>query len=288
MTSVINNSLRALREACETTGPLVLTVSGPGVTQPVRCVFRRPFLLIGSSREADLYLPDAAVSPWHAYLQVVEGHVVCADLHSATGTHWPTGPRRNGCLSPGTSLRIGPFDLRLGERAGGLLTPPPFDFDQPPALALEPLNCGSWNVPLSCTSLVTLVGSSPACGVRLQGDGVAEVHCCLLRARRAGWLIHLGGNRRTIVNRKSIRWSRLGDGDLVEVGGFVFRVQAPATPALPQPSLRAMPKLPRQWTSEIRNRRWRRSRTGRIMSLSLAQVEEGDWSPLLGVPGRRG
>jgi hypothetical protein len=71
--------------------------------------------------------------------------------------------------------------------------------------------------------VLTLVGSSPYCKVRLAAPGVAPFHCSLLRTAAGVWAVNLGGEP-VSLNGSSIRAARLEDRDELQIGGVTIRV----------------------------------------------------------------
>ena len=71
--------------------------------------------------------------------------------------------------------------------------------------------------------ILTLVGSSPYCKVRLAAPGVSPFHCSLLRTAAGIWVVNLGHDGVT-VNASSIRAARLEDRDELQIGGVTIRV----------------------------------------------------------------
>src|SRR5438132_1146256 len=99
-------------EACGATGPLSLNVASLGVAGEVRG-FDLPFVLIGRDPRADLRLTDPEVSERHAYLQLVDGRLLCVDLGSRIGVYLGGKCLRLGQLDHGRAIRIGPYRIRL-------------------------------------------------------------------------------------------------------------------------------------------------------------------------------
>jgi pSer/pThr/pTyr-binding forkhead associated (FHA) protein len=209
---------------------LILNVQSGRRPSAERRVFRQPFVLIGRNPKADLRLNHPQVSPWHAYLQVVAGRVLCMDLQSQTGTHWTNGPQRSGCLGPGQSIQIGPFTISMPEgsdarEADRVPRAEILDLPHPASITLEPLAGTKGQSPLHVNRAVTLLGKSLACNVQILDSSVADFHCCLLRTPLGAWLIDLTGGKSTWVNGQPVRWRELEHQDRLQVGQFLFRVR---------------------------------------------------------------
>jgi hypothetical protein len=72
--------------------------------------------------------------------------------------------------------------------------------------------------------ILTLVGSSPQCKVRLAAPGVSPFHCSLLRTVSGVWIVNLVGHEGVALNGSSIRAMKLGDGDNLKVGDVLIRL----------------------------------------------------------------
>ena len=108
--------LSRFRTACGQTSPYLIHISSSEAGSRTQTVlWDRPALIIGRAQECDLRLPHAEVSRLHAYLQVIGGHLYCADLGSGTGTHWSQGSnrRQEGPLDFGEPVSIGPYSLTI-------------------------------------------------------------------------------------------------------------------------------------------------------------------------------
>jgi pSer/pThr/pTyr-binding forkhead associated (FHA) protein len=229
----------ALAEACGFSGPLELLVCPVGVSGAAELRrFDRPFVLIGRDPCNDLCLDAPGVSRRHAYLQVIAGHVYCMDLDSRTGLHRDGGQWPSGWLAPGQAVRVGPFEVRLVSPGQQPATQGP---RQTPGWAPTetrlPDACGGWPgiVELSrdgqveargrLTRVMTLVGRSPACRLRLSSRDMAKYHCALLRTPDAVWAINLSLGAGIGVGGQRVPWARLADGDRLEVCAYTLRLR---------------------------------------------------------------
>jgi pSer/pThr/pTyr-binding forkhead associated (FHA) protein len=223
-------------KACGATGPLDLRIET--WDQMVTWSTPQPFALVGSDPAADLFLDDARVDRLHAYLQVIEGEVFWVDLGSQAGTRWEssTSTARSGWLTHQQGIDIGPFLIQLAaevlsaEEAIGqqVVRPDPFasrpqDSDNLPRVVLEFRRDQARPIRWRMRHVLTLVGSSPYCKVRLAAPGVVPFHCSLLRTAEGVWVVNLGGGGVTL-NGSSIRAARLEDRDELQIGGVTIRV----------------------------------------------------------------
>ena len=194
-----------------------------------------PFVLVGRHERSCLRLEDAEVSRRHAYLQQLGGRVFCVDLGSRTGIRWGGKSRLAGWLRPEQGVQIGPFNLELARTAqvgGGPEEGVAEDWDplqdrandsqHLPRVTVELDN--EVVVRLSLNRMLVLVGSSPACRVRLRDGRVSKYHCSLVRTPQGVWLIDLHNGTGTYLNGQSLPWALVKEGDCVRVGPYMLRV----------------------------------------------------------------
>ncbi|MBM3989949.1 MAG: FHA domain-containing protein [Planctomycetes bacterium] len=108
-------------------------------------------------------------------------------------------------------------------------------------LVLELIGDARAPIELPRQGAMTLGSSATRADVALEGQGVAEVHCAIGRAKSGGWAIKdLGSDFGTLVNGERVTQRKLEPGDLVVLGSRRLRVvdpQAAATPmAVPTPT----------------------------------------------------
>jgi pSer/pThr/pTyr-binding forkhead associated (FHA) protein len=243
------------RMSCGATAPLELNVAGPGGAGK-RHVFEHPFVLVGRHERNGLRLEDNAVSRQHAYLQQIGGRVFCVDLGSRTGIRWGATPRPAGWLCPQQGVQIGPFTLelamaalageQLGESAVEEWNPLQDRESESPSLPQITVEQGNEvRARLPMNRLLVLVGSSPACRIRLRDAGVSRFHCSLLRTPQGVWLVDLLYGAGASLNGKSVPWALLEEGDRLHVGPYVLRISYPEVPAeAHSPSIAAIPTAP--------------------------------------------
>ena len=241
-------SSKAFLESCGSTGPMGLGVEEPGVPGTSWRVFDRPFVVAGRDPGADLPLREPAVSRRHAYFQRVEGRTFCVDLRSRTGTRWGDEPGLWGWVAPGPGVGVGAFRIRPmpgGADPGEPGDPLPIARSSGSAPLAEAtleflgpaIGPSSWRL----SRTLVLLGGSPACKVRLRGEGVAEIHASLVRTRGGVWVVDLLGPGGVLLNGSRARFARLEDGDVLGIGPHEIRVRCGPS-ALPD---RARPPEPR-------------------------------------------
>lgn len=231
--------------ACGVGASLPLRVSCPGYPEPVVRQFHQPFVVLGRDPGADLCLNSPQVSPCHAYLQVIAGSVFCVDLQSVTGTHWPTGPERNGWLAEGQPLRVGPFTVEVAEDlldVADTFGPAPqwnpllsrsVQASRLASATLELLNTADKQGPRQLNRMLAMVGSAPGCNVRLVSSTVSSFHCALMRTPMGLWVMDLLGRNGIRVNGTTMRYTQLNSGDELQVGKFRLRI---GIEGLPRPA----------------------------------------------------
>lgn len=235
-------ALEQLWQACGAPGPLALEVECAGHAEPVHGSWPHPFGVIGRDANADLVIEDAAVARRQVYVQMVGGRLFWVKLRGSQDEP------RFGDFGPGQPIELPPLTIRPCDA-----TPPsswslPEGFhpltarvsepDPLPAVTLQFLHGSPETTSWPMKRMLTLVGHSHLCKVKLIDARVSSIHCSLLRLPQGVWLIDLLGRDGVKVNGKSVRWARLDDGDIVQIARFVIRceIQAPvlsASPPLP-------------------------------------------------------
>jgi pSer/pThr/pTyr-binding forkhead associated (FHA) protein len=223
-------------KACGATGPLDLRIENRGET--TRWSTQQPFALIGSDPLADLLFDDPRVDRLHTYLQVIEGQVYWVDLGSQGGTHWEnsSSTARCGWLMHPHGIGIGPYliqsaaeDHKAVDSIPRLIVRPdpfasrPQESDDLPRVVLEFRRDEAKPIRWRMRHILTLVGSSPYCKVRLAAPGVSPYHCSLLRTASGVWMVNLS-REGVAVNASNIRAARLEDRDELQIGGVTIRV----------------------------------------------------------------
>lgn len=228
-------------DACGASGPLQLGWDNWESGEEALRVFDRPSVLVGRNPDIDLSLSHPRVGKRHAYLQMIEGRLYAIDLDSRDGLRWSGVPRRSGWIDQRRPMQLGPTTIRVveGDRAE----------DEEPAAGPGPLSrrfASRHHLPGAMLEIrgaegepsrwpmdrvLTLVGSSPACKVRLLEPGTSRYACGLVRTLKGVWMVDLLSSRGVTVNGVACRQARLEDGDVLQVGGQSIRLtyDGPAT-----------------------------------------------------------
>jgi pSer/pThr/pTyr-binding forkhead associated (FHA) protein len=247
-------------DACEATGPLQFFVELQGRSEVIRRTVPLPFAVAGYDKRTDITLDRGGrISRRHAYLQVVEGRLWCIDLNSRSGTLLEPPDGTPGLLDPRRSIRIGPYSIRAAagcrddeDDSSSLENPLSSgiaDSSSFPRVGLEVSQGGARQPMRLVDRVLTLVGRSAHCRLRLIHPLVSRTHCALLHTSSGFWLIDLLGRDGTRVNEAPVRWALLDDVDELRIGPFLIRVRildragrAPANHLLP-PAQSAAPSL---------------------------------------------
>ncbi len=231
--------MKTFLDACDITGPLQLTVRGPGPNESGVKLLHQPFALVGRDRRADVSLDHKLVSRRHAYLQVVEGQAFWLDLDSRSGTCANGQVRKFGWLAPGDSIWVGPFELgwpaedsaapgscelRSGTQVSPLVARTYRD-QVLPEVSLEFLNGPSRSARWPMNRVMSLVGSAYGCKFRLADPSVSAFHCSLLRTTAGLWVIDLLGPDGIGVNDAPVRFALLAPNDVLSVGRYRIRMR---------------------------------------------------------------
>jgi pSer/pThr/pTyr-binding forkhead associated (FHA) protein len=244
----MNADLGQFLEACGASGPLRLEWDDWETGRPVRRDFERPVVLVGHNPQADLVLDHPLVGRRHAYFQLVEGRLFAIDLGSRQGLRWGGVPRPRGWIDRSRPVQVGVTTIRVveGDRIedGG---PGPGPTSRRyesrrslPRAVIEFRGGGQKRRTIPLERVLTLVGGSQHCAVRLTGPGISRFICGLLRTPVGVWAIDLLSSRGLAINGVHHREALLEDSDILRVGELDFRVTyvAPTSPpgpaALPQ------------------------------------------------------
>ena len=222
--------LSDFRQACGQTCPMLIRISSSeSGARPKTVLWDRPSLMIGRAQECDLRLQHAEVSRQHAYLQIVNGHVYCADLGSGTGTHWPQASRHHGPVDFGEPISIGPYSLTIEPAPQYGTFEASSDSDEPDSVTTDGMFLDfreGNNEPRRwpATRDVTLIGSGACAKVKLVHSTVSKMHCAVVRAGQALWVVDLLSEDGTIVNGELCSTRRLESGDELRIGCFAVGV----------------------------------------------------------------
>ena len=166
------------------------------------------------------------MSDRHAYLQLVEGRLVCLDLGSRNSMSPGGRCRRLIDVDRESPIRVGPFRIRL---LGG---------DDPAGTQGRDHGRTRYALELSHRALrkthcdlppgLSLVGSGIDCPIRLIDPSVSAYHCSIVHTAAGVWVVDLLGQGGVRVNGNEVSFARLMEGDHVDVGHSVLRLVSTA------------------------------------------------------------
>lgn len=244
MNPTSNDSHSAFSEACGV-GTLRLSVLNDTGSVVRQRTFDPPFLVVGRSPDADLYLDREGMSARHCYLQVIGGRLVSLDLGGEGGVLVDGVAQRVGWITPSTSLQIGPVGFQLQGEAGGesageaggsvRLHPLSSQYARtlPPAvLEIEGVIDQTYGWRMSRS--LALIGRSTACQVRLMNPSISNFHAALIRTPTGVWIVDLLSREGVELDGRFVRAGRLEEGVACRLGSFTLRfcrgTLAPAPP----------------------------------------------------------
>jgi pSer/pThr/pTyr-binding forkhead associated (FHA) protein len=242
-------------EACGANGPLRLEWDDCEDGRTVCREFGRPAIVIGRSARADLVLDHPLVGRRHAYLQLVEGRLFAIDLGSREGLRWGGVPRGGGWLDRSRPVQVGGTTIRLVEadqdanaRPGPGPTSRRYEScRQLPCAVLDFRSPGNERRRLTMDRVLTLVGGSERCHLRLPGPESSRAACGLVLTPIGVWAVDLLSSKGVTVNGVLCRQALLEDGDVLQIGTLAVRLTyrklatPPRTDPLPQPAAAASP-----------------------------------------------
>jgi pSer/pThr/pTyr-binding forkhead associated (FHA) protein len=218
--------------ACGASGPLQLEWVDPETGRLVRREFERPAVLVGRNPQADLVLDHPLVGRRHAYFQLVEGRLFAIDLESRHGLHWDGVPRPTGWVDRHHPVQVGVTTIRVveGDRIEDRV-PGPGPTSRRyesrrllPRAVLESRGGGEERRTIPLERVLTLVGGSEGCAVRLPGPEISRFIFGLLRTPAGVWAIDLLSSQGLAINGVLRREALLEDGDILRVGPLDLRV----------------------------------------------------------------
>jgi hypothetical protein len=197
---------------------LTASIDGPGLQQT--CRVDKPFLLIGSSPQADIVLPLVDFAPVALYLHVTNDAIAWLDLASPTG-QWRTGVfAKSGCLVwRGYHIALERIAGKRGAEASSKLESAPLPDERPcdvPVFNIE--FDGEQLARAKLASTMTLVGQSDRCRLRLRNRHVSYDHCLFYVADRRAWVIDLLSDEGTFVRGQRVSAAPIFAGDVVTIG----------------------------------------------------------------------
>jgi anti-anti-sigma factor len=226
----LDSSAAPLEQAVGAANGFKLLVSGREIEEPRLVECSQAFAVVGRAGRATVPLASSKVSFRHAYLQMIDGKLFCADLGSETGIFWGTDRRASGWLWPGHSVRIGPYTLQLvgdppaaARSTADDASPNPLEKSSAstgsfPQYTLELFDDCHPDVVRSIDRRITLFGRHPDCSMRLDDESVSAFHCALVLTQDGLWVVDLLGKNGTRLDDKAVSFERVEVGSVLSVG----------------------------------------------------------------------
>jgi hypothetical protein len=234
-------------DACGGAGPIRIHVEDRQGGVATDHILPQPFLVIGRHPRADLPLNHPDVSQRHGYLQMIGGRLYGVDLQSRTGTSWIGESGPSDGRGPVRGVGIGPYSIRFemavppaGLSSGRIavddrLSPLSARFAKAlpwPEVALEavdsPAGVGGRRHVLR--PVLTLIGRSPLCKVRLPGPS-SQFAAALVRTPVGIWVVDLLSSDGIRVNGAQMRYAHLEEGDELGIQRHRLRLRYESRPA---------------------------------------------------------
>ena len=197
---------------------------------------RHPHAVIGRHPRADLVIDRPDVAEHHVFLFLDARGLFGVDLRTDCGTRFAGSTADASWLGAGDLIEVGDHVVEIIQlRVNGATLSGPLADDDPlglivpvggkpsPDLTLRLI--GDVNVNWSIGSSLVFLGRGPACAVELAGPAVGLTHSALFRAGIAAYLIQFPGETVRINDRACAPAVRLGDGDVLTIGGDALLVQ---------------------------------------------------------------
>ena len=233
--SMSDQALGRFLSAAGLGGPLVLGVTEPDSRQVSWRVFDQPYLIVGRHPDCDLVLKDPLLSRRHVYLQAIAGRIFCVDLKSRTGTRWGGEAGLWGWVRPESGIEIGPFRLTHKADTSGKSMSERDDLPLPvsrsfarPAFAEVSLTIRDGmneSPPWQLSRSIVLVGRSPACRLRLDGSGIANIHASLVQTPAGLFAVDLLSPTGIVVDGRRTRCGLLGEDSELAIGPYQIRAR---------------------------------------------------------------
>lgn len=224
--------------ACGLKRPLQIEVDNRINRRVVIRALDQPFAVVGRDSNCDVALSDKQVSRRHVYLQVIGGRLFWIDLDSQLGTYVDGQSWKSGWLGGGRLITVGPCDVRSADVLedssapgnseslyGSPLIWRSYGNQEPTDATVEFLNGPTESKIWPIRRVLSLIGTARRCKFRLADRSVEPFHCSLLRTHRGLFVVDLLGGDGIKINDHPARWSRLHDGDLLQVGRYRIRIR---------------------------------------------------------------
>ena len=226
-------AMDAFFEDCGGREPLRVELWPQGGGVSVTAEFRKPYVLVGRGRGADMGVDNDDTALRQLYFQLLGGRLYAVQLSDEYPTARGDQLWRSGWVSPDdrfgvhrTNLRVMNPDQGSGGDAG--------DNPQAVARSREPLftlECGRPTDPArSVTNFrpLLLIGRAAPSKVRVRHRSLCPTHAAVVSTPRGFWLVDLSYEGGTRVNGEPVSVARLRHGDEFHCGDVPFRFGLPS------------------------------------------------------------
>lgn len=228
-------------DACGVHPALELEVESLAGARSVRYCLRQPFAVVGRHPAADIHLNSDGVRPRHLYFQAIQGRIACINVSQTGSFSTSQGEVSTFCwLPPDRTVQIASYTIKVLQEQREPERKPPELMDPTssgtaweiigPSITVEisndetPGKKKTWLV----DRLVTLVGRTSRCAIRLNDECVSNVHCCLVLTPTGLWAVDVLGREGIVINEQPVRVGPLGMDDELRIGPFRIRLQETA------------------------------------------------------------
>ncbi|QDT54951.1 FHA domain protein [Caulifigura coniformis] len=188
------------------------------------------FTFLGRDEECGVRLAGAEIGRHHAYLQAVAGQFMVVDLGSRTGIRQNGRAVRAALLSPGETIELGPYTLRVSNDARSDFHDLPTDslaHRGNPPIALAFVNQSKPIDPWTLDTPATLIGSAKPCRIRLEHATVTPQHAAIIRGFTRWWIVDLNSQAGTNLDDRPVPFGPLKVGSRIRLGRFQIEIQRP-------------------------------------------------------------
>lgn len=233
----MNPDLAEFCRECGKVEPVRFTLSDNNdSTADLSWLMERPFAVVGRGEQCDIRLDDPDISRRHLYLQFLGGRVFCCDLGSRTGTKVSGHAFSRGWIRQDQLIQFGAYTVRIAPNEfhdspgsetaltdGGSSTQISTGIREP-AYVLNCVNAqsnsGGGPKVRRLRDRVTLIGSNDVCTLKLNHPSVSRTHCSVVLTPLGVWAVDLTLRSKTFVNGVPVVFSRLQEGDELQIGDF--------------------------------------------------------------------
>jgi len=188
----------------------------------VRRRVEKPFAIVGAHPKSDILLPDRSVGKRELYLHATDVGIFAIPLVSGA----ESATRAHGWIDPLQEIAVGRYSLKceLAPPVSSMRHDlPALDarntFPEPRAQIVVSRSGRIITVKL-LTRIITLVGRSAPCSLRIADESVSGAHCALFWDGKQLWVIDLISGNGTLLHKQPITSVPLQPKESVKIGAF--------------------------------------------------------------------